>query len=69
MAAITKPEKAVRLARAIASDIAMYNEDKVEQAIMGDSFFEDLSEEMAEGRELYESRVDGRLVLSTNFYE
>jgi len=69
MAAIKKPEKAVRLARAIASDIAMYNEDRVEEAIMNDSFFEDLSDEITEGRELYESRVASELIRSTNFYD
>ena len=38
MASINKPEKAVRLARAIASDISLYNEEKIAQAIESDTF-------------------------------
>jgi len=69
MASITAPEKAVRLARAIASDISLYNEGRIEEAIVGDTFFEDLSEELEEGRKLYKSRVDAALYEATNYYE
>ena len=43
MASITKPEKAVRLARAIASDISLYNEERIIEAIENDTFFEALA--------------------------
>ena len=69
MASITAPEKAVRLARAIASDISLYNESRIEEALVSDTFFEDLSEELEEGRTLYRSRVEPGLYESTNYYE
>ena len=69
MASITKPEKAVRLARAIASDISLYNEDRIIEAIENDTFFEALADELEEGRSLYVSRVDESIRAQTNFYE
>lgn len=69
MASITKPEKAVRLARAIASDISLYNEEKIVEAIENDTFFEALAGELEEGRALYVSRVDESIRLTSNFYE
>jgi len=50
-------EKAQRLARIIVSDIALYNQDKVESGVQDGSFYELLQDEIAEGRRLYESRV------------
>lgn len=69
MASITKPEKAVRLARAIASDISLYNEERIIEAIANDTFFEALAEELEEGRVLYVSRVDESIRSTSNFYE
>ena len=69
MASINKPEKAVRLARAIASDISLYNEEKIAEAIQSDTFFEALSAELEEGRALYNSRVDGVITENSNYYE
>ena len=69
MVSITAPEKAVRLARAIASDISLYNESRIEEAIVNDTFFQDLSEELEEGRTLNRSRVEPGLYESTNYYE
>ncbi len=69
MASITKPEKAVRLARAIASDISLYNEERIIEAIENDTFFEALAEELEEGRVLYVSRVDESIRSTSNFYE
>ena len=45
------------LARAIISDIALYNQDKVKEGIKNDSVFEVLSEELEEGREHFYGRV------------
>lgn len=47
-----------RLARIIVSDIVIYNEKKVEEGIRTGQFFELLSEEIVEGRQLYHLRVD-----------
>ena len=69
MASITKPEKAVRLARAIASDISLYNEERIIEAIENDTFFEALADELEEGRALYISRVDESIRSTSNYYE
>ena len=61
--------KAQRLARAIASDISLYNEQKIAQGIEQDNLFEMLKDELEEGRELYKSRVSAELYGSTNFFD
>lgn len=61
--------KAIRLARAIASDISLYNEAKIVQGIEQDSFFDALKEEIEEGRELYKSRVGPEIFSTTNFFD
>jgi hypothetical protein len=66
---ITTPEAANRLARAIASDLSLYNEDKIVEGIENDSLFEILGDEIEEGRELYRSRVAPDLFDSSNFYD
>lgn len=65
---IDAPELANRLARAIASDIALYNEEKIVKGIKEDSLFEELADEVQEGRKLYESRVAKDLFSQSNFY-
>jgi hypothetical protein len=69
MAVIDDPEKAMRLARAIASDISLYNEEKIKEGIENDTFFDSCAPELEEGRELYKSRVAPALYTSTNFYD
>lgn len=66
---ITTPEAATRLARAIASDLSLYNEEKIIEGIESDNVFEVLADEIEEGRELYRSRVSPELYESTNFYD
>jgi len=61
--------KAVRLARAIASDISLYNEQKIVKGIEQDNLFEVLKDEIEEGRELYRSRVSQELYTTTNFFD
>ncbi len=68
-ALIDTPEAANRLARAIASDLSLYNEAKIKEGIENDSFFSVLQEEIAEGRAHYESRVDPRILGSSNFFD
>lgn len=69
MALIEKPEAARRLARAIASDISLYNEDKIIEGIQQDNLFDILEEEIQEGYELYHSRVAPDLLETTNYFE
>lgn len=61
--------KAMRLARAIASDISLYNEQKIIKGIEQDNLFEVLKEELDEGRELYKSRVSQEVFTTTNFFD
>lgn len=58
MALITNEEQAFRLAKAIISDILLYNQDKVKSGIENDNLFEKLNTELEEGKKLFESRVD-----------
>ena len=68
-ALIETPEAANRLARAIASDLSLYNEAKIKEGIENDTFFSVLQDEIAEGRAHYQSRVDPKLLGSSNFYD
>ena len=52
-----QPIHVATVARAIISDIALYNQDKVKEGIKNDSVFEVLSEELEEGREHFYGRV------------
>jgi hypothetical protein len=68
MPLIETEEAARRLARAIASDVSLYNEEKIVRGLEQDSLFEELSEEIEEGRALYKSRVSPELY-HRNFYD
>jgi predicted NBD/HSP70 family sugar kinase len=57
MSTIDNPDLAKRLARAILSDVAMYNPEKVENGIKNDNIFDVLKEELDEGRQHFYSRV------------
>jgi hypothetical protein len=61
--------KAIRLARAIASDISLYNEQKIVKGIEQDNLFDELKDELSEGRELYKSRVSAEVYTGTNFFD
>jgi len=54
---IDNPDQAKRLARAILSDVAMYNKEKVEVGIKNDNIFDILKDELEEGRQHMLSRV------------
>jgi len=68
MAVIETDEAARRLARAIASDISLYNEEKVVQGIEKDNLIDLMTEELEEGRALFRSRVTPEL-FAKNFYD
>lgn len=61
MNVIDNPEQAKRLARAIISDVAIYNKEKVESGIKNDDIFETLQEQLEEGRQHFFSRVSADL--------
>jgi len=66
---IDTPERAIRLARTIASDISLYNEEKILRGLTEDKLFTELRDEIEEGRELYRTRVAGDLYDRTNFFD
>ena len=67
MALIETEEAARRLARAIASDLSLYNEEKILEGIQQDTLFAVLAEELEEGRALFKSRVSPELFALPDF--
>ncbi len=57
MALIETEDAARRLARAIASYLSLYNEEKIVKGIESDTLFTAIAEEIEEGRALFKSRV------------
>jgi hypothetical protein len=66
---VDNPKLALRLARAIVSDIALYNQEKVKDGIKNDSIFEVLDEELDEGREHFYGRVSPDLKERDHLYD
>ena len=52
-----KIEKAKRLARTIINDINLYNTAKVDAAIKSDGFYSVFSQDIKEGKKLYDNRI------------
>jgi hypothetical protein len=65
---IEKAERARQFARAIASDLAMYNEAKLAEGIQGDTLFDVMKDEIEEGRAHFKSRVTPEIA-ATNLFE
>ena len=61
-------DEARRLARLILSDIIIYHAAKVERGIRENNFFEVLRDEIAEGRQYYESRVPKRVLRDSEIF-
>lgn len=68
MGVVKDPDVARRIARAVVSDIALYNAKKVEEGISRDTLFDLLKEEIAEGRNYYQSRIDPEVARGTNYF-
>ncbi|MBM4280060.1 MAG: hypothetical protein FJ137_04690 [Deltaproteobacteria bacterium] len=66
---IDTPDRALRLARTIASDISLYNEEKIVRGLTEDKLFTELRDEIEEGRELYRTRVAPDLYERTNYFD
>jgi len=69
MAQINTPRAAMRLARTIASDILLYNKDKIAEGIKRDRLFEVLESEIAEGKQHFKSRVSPEVHDLHNYLE
>ena len=65
---IDNAKRARQLARAIASDLTLYHEAKILDGIANDTLFNVMSEEIEEGRELFQSRVTPE-IYEMNIYE
>lgn len=62
-------EKAKRLARLIVSDIVLYNQSAVEEGIRNGNFFEVMSHDIQEARNLYASRVPEEISRETSYLD
>jgi hypothetical protein len=62
------PESAKRLAKAIVSDIALYNKDRIAEGIQNDNLFDVLEDEIRRGQEMYEGEVGPEVCSTTNFF-
>ena len=68
MRIIDTEEAAKRFARAIASDLSLYNEEKILEGLQSDNLYEVIGDEIEEGRALFRSRVTPEL-FALNFYD
>lgn len=64
-----KIERAKRLARAIISDIYLYNTPRANKAIKNNSFFSEFAPEIKEGLKLYESRIPPEVRAKGDFFQ
>ena len=62
-------EKAMKFARLIVSDVALYNKDAVAEGLRNGTFYELLSDDIAEGRALYEKRVPEAVRAIKDYYQ
>lgn len=69
MPLIDKVDQAIRLAKAIASDIAIYHESKIIEGIVKDNLFESMSTIFEEGRRLYRQRVKPEIDPNANLFD
>jgi hypothetical protein len=68
MGRIADPQRAERLARAILSDVMLYNSEKVREGIEADDLFERLREELAEARAFFDERVESDVAERSNAF-
>lgn len=62
-------ERARRLARAIVSDIYLYNTPKAEEAIKNNTFFSVFAAELREGQKLYDNRISQEVRAQGDFFK
>lgn len=66
---VDNPQIAFRLARAIVSDVALYNQSKVKEGIENDTIFDLLDDELQEGREHFLTRVSAEIENRDQLYD
>jgi hypothetical protein len=63
---IADPERALRLARAVVSDIVLYHPELVREGLANDDLFERMAGELKEGRDYFDERVEADTARATN---
>jgi len=66
---IADAARARRLARAILSDVLLYNPEAVRLGIQRDDLFDRLRDQLLEARAYFEERVDSELLHKENFID
>ena len=61
-------EEARRLARLLVSEIKLYNEEQVEEGRRNRDLYERLKEDIDRSRQMYEERVEPRILKSTDYF-
>jgi hypothetical protein len=69
MSRITDLQRVERLARAIVSDVMLYNDERVRAGIEADDLFDRLRREIDEAREFFERRVDREVAAKGNVFD
>jgi hypothetical protein len=69
MSRIIDPQRAERLARAVISDVMLYNVERVRAGIEADDLFDRLRPELDEARAFFESRVDPEVAAKSNAFD
>lgn len=69
MSRITDPQRAERLARAIVSDVMLYNTERVRAGLEADDLFDRLRREIDEARSFFERRVDPDVAAKSNVFD
>lgn len=66
MSRIADPERVLRLARAVVSDLVTYHPELVQDGLLHDDLFERMASELAEAREFFLERVEDETERATN---
>ncbi|HET9227869.1 MAG TPA: hypothetical protein VFR31_14435, partial [Thermoanaerobaculia bacterium] len=61
-------EEARRLARLLVSEIKLYNEEQVEEGRRKRDIYERLREDIDRSRQMYEERVEARILKTTDYF-
>jgi hypothetical protein len=69
MSRIKDLQRVERLARAIVSDVMLYNTERVRAGIEADDLFDRLRREIDEAREFFERRVDPEVAAKGNVFD
>jgi hypothetical protein len=69
MPRITDPQRAQRLARAVVSDVMLYNTERVQAGLEADDLFDRLRPELDEARAFFERRVDPEVAVKSNAFD